>query len=363
MKVLRDSIARRRVWAAMAAGTTAGCGPGLVEAGTGEDETQTQGEVGTESDAPGTAGSDEPPDEGSTSGTEGSPTGGATDDPSDPGTSGGVRFDVGGPQDTDSDGGEIPKGCAYVDILFVVDISGSMREERENLQMNFPGFVDVLDDYIADPASPTVGYRIGVTNSTIVDNGAGGQSTMGLDGSLARVGSFGADCGLDENPWIEGPGPTVVDTFSCLAENPTSGCTMCSDNGKERPLDAMEMFVAKHAPGQDNEGFYRGEDALLVVVNITDEDDDAAFSTTQPERTKEVLDAFTGGDHRYVAVTVAGPEMSGCTSAFGDASPAPRLHGFTRALPNGLVGDICQADLAAPLADAFELIRTTCEVL
>src|SRR5262245_47456344 len=35
-------------------------------------------------------------------------------------------------------------GCERVDFLFVVDNSGSMREEQENLARSFPGFVAVL---------------------------------------------------------------------------------------------------------------------------------------------------------------------------------------------------------------------------
>ena len=34
-----------------------------------------------------------------------------------------------------------------VDILFVVDDSGSMAEEQNNLAANFPQFVSVLEDY------------------------------------------------------------------------------------------------------------------------------------------------------------------------------------------------------------------------
>ena len=31
--------------------------------------------------------------------------------------------------------------CTAVDILFVIDDSGSMRHERDNLRANFPGFI------------------------------------------------------------------------------------------------------------------------------------------------------------------------------------------------------------------------------
>lgn len=284
---------------------------------------------------------------------------GGSDGGGDGDGSGGIRFDLGGDEDTGGGaGGGNGEGCEFLDILFVVDISGSMSEERANLAANFPGFVQVLDDYVADPDKGAVGYRLGVTNSTLTFDG----STTGLDGSLAR-GGFGGDCALGPSPWIDGPAPDVVDKFTCVADDPTAPCTLCADNGRERPLDAIELFVDKNVPGADNEGFYRSNGSLLVVVILTDEDDDALASTTTPAATKAKLDAFTGGAERYVVVSIAGPQMGGCSSAFGDAMSAPRLHEFTGAVDNGVMGDICLGDLSQPLADALDLIQISCDTL
>ncbi|MEM7156601.1 MAG: hypothetical protein AAF799_27385 [Myxococcota bacterium] len=273
----------------------------------------------------------------------------------------GILLDVGSP-DTDGPPTKGGDGCAFIDVLFVVDISASMIQEKDNLAANFPDFVQVLDDYIADPSSNATGYRLGVTNSSVVDNGAN-QSTMGLDGELFDGTPFIGDCGTGGSPWLDGPSPSITANFNCLAPDPRSDCASCSDFGHERPLDVIEMFIEKAAPGGVNDGFYRGEDALLVVVLLTDEDDDAMFSTTTPGATKAALDAFVGGEERHVVVTIAGPEAGSCNSAFGSASAAPRLHEFTNASPNGLMGDICQGDLADPLADALALIQLSCDAL
>lgn len=274
------------------------------------------------------------------------------------GDDGGIRLDV-APPDGDS-GGAGPQGCSFIDVLFVVDISASMREERTNLQANAEGLARVLDEYVADPSRNAVGYRIGATNSTIVDNGPDQQSTLGLDGRLFGGGSIGC-WETFSPPWIEGPGPDVAENLSCLVNSPTAGSG--SDVGKERPLDALEYFIAEHGPGGANEGFYRREDALFVVVNLTDEDDDPEFTTTTPEQAAAQLEAFVDGPNRAVVVTIAGPEADRCDSAFGSASPAPVLHAFTNGMPNGMLGDICQGDLAQPLADALELIQISCDVL
>ena len=132
---------------------------------------------------------------------------------------------------------------------------------------------------------------------------------------------------------------------------------------QERPLDAIELFIQKSAPGQVNEGFYRGDQALFVIVILTEEDDDANNSTTTPAATIAALDGFVMGEERYVIVTIAGPENSGCDSAFGSAAPSPILHQFTNSAAHGVFGDICQGDLAQALEDALDVIVDACDTL
>ena len=60
------------------------------------------------------------------------PQGGeGSDDPQDPGSIGNGTPDV--------------EGCEAIDILFVVDDSGSMQQEQDNLADNFPKFIEVLE--------------------------------------------------------------------------------------------------------------------------------------------------------------------------------------------------------------------------
>ena len=49
-------------------------------------------------------------------------------------------------------------GCSGIDVLFVIDNSGSMQQEQDNLVANFPQFVSVLEASGLD-------YRIGVTTT------------------------------------------------------------------------------------------------------------------------------------------------------------------------------------------------------
>ncbi len=280
-------------------------------------------------------------------------------DTADESTTEPFKFDLGNHNDiAGNPDGMQGDGCKYLDMLFVVDISGSMMEEKANLNANFPTFVQVLDNYVNDPAKGALGYRLGATNSSHQEDG----STTGLDGALVNNGgAFGNDdCGTGGNYWLDGPAPNLATDFPCLANNPRACTNSCSDYGVERPLDSIMGFIEKSAPGQVNDGFYRGDESLLVIVTLTDEDDQ---STVSPAQAKAALDAFTQGEDRYVIVTVAGPQGSGCESAFGEATPAPRLHEFTNSVSNGLMGDICQGDLTQALEEALELITFSCDTL
>src|SRR5262245_34619860 len=50
-------------------------------------------------------------------------------------------------------------GCSKMDLLFVIDNSGSMGQEQTNLIANFPNFINVLDMSGLD-------YRVAVTTTS-----------------------------------------------------------------------------------------------------------------------------------------------------------------------------------------------------
>jgi hypothetical protein len=159
-----------------------------------------------------------------------------------------------------------------LDILFVVDDSGSMGEEQSSLATNFHRFVSVLENL--NGGLPNL--HIGVVST---DAGAGpfaitGCSGDGDDGML----SVPSTCAGPTDAYLEDvavAGGTrqqnyagsLADTFACMAQIGTRGC------GFEQPLEAM-----KRALDGRNPGFLR-PDAYLLVVIITDEDDCSASDT------------------------------------------------------------------------------------
>ena len=180
-----------------------------------------------------------------------------------------------------------------VDILFMIDNSPSMSPKQQELKNRFPLLIKTLNDFgKANPAS----YHIAVVTS---DLGAGqfnignGQCHPGGDGAKLQAVGAAADSQCQPPgmglPYIvydqlanqsnlpsgtaQDPASTATDAnglgelewqFDCMASVGDKGC------GFEQQLEAP--FQALH---QNESGFLR-DDALLVVVWITDEDDDCS---------------------------------------------------------------------------------------
>jgi hypothetical protein len=249
-----------------------------------------------------------------------------------------VDSDIESGNDGGGGGGE-PEGCISMDILFVIDNSGSMQEEQDNLAQNFPLFIQVLDAY-QNPAGDSLDYRVAVTTT----------DTMGANAGRLVGQSY---CDLGEHPWVEGPAADVVEKFCCMAAVGTNG------SGEEMPFVAIqEVFGDKAEPGFPNYGFYRaGQQSLLVVVVITDEDD---RSLLQPPDVVGFLDELTGGPGKYVVIGIAGPTM--CSSAFGQAEQAFKLLQLVELVgTNAVFGDICAGDLWISLESGLDVMESACD--
>jgi hypothetical protein len=166
-----------------------------------------------------------------------------------------------------------------VDILFVIDNSGSMGSEQGTLARSFGSFISVLE-------AQQVGanYRIGVINT----DGTGQLSATSCRARLEDFLFYGNDlfddkderqrgclehCPLDSvglpDPWIEKsngqtnlpPGVDLTQALQCVGPQGISG------PGFEAPLESMRMALL-----DTGSGFLRS-DALLAVIFVTDEID------------------------------------------------------------------------------------------
>ncbi|MDD5308702.1 MAG: hypothetical protein PHU25_15400, partial [Deltaproteobacteria bacterium] len=291
---------------------------------------------------------------------------------------------------TDSNSGDLDggtdtntgAGCSNIDLLFIIDDSGSMIEEQNNLVANFPKFIEVLDAY-ETPAHTKVNYRIAVATTGVTRNFKLKQQGAPMNVPTNSKGPDGAfqgrlKCGLGQYPWVERTDSKVSTKFSCMASLGTDG------SGYEMPLAALELALGDQSQdGGPNEGFYTKDDkSLLVVIFITDEDDcsivnGGVFGEDSSQTPMGCIEAISkglydvsevagfvndlaGGEDRSVVVGIGGAQQGGCSSTFGSAIYANRLKRFVDLFgDHGVFGDVCSGDLQKSLEDALAVIKVS----
>jgi len=256
-------------------------------------------------------------------------------------------------------------GCQKLDILFVIDNSGSMGQEQTNLIANFPMFISVLDasglDYRV--AVTTTGREYHYTMSSPIGGGLPMDTGAGENGEMLKP----AACNMTKR-WIDKGDPTPATTFSCVANVGTSG------NSDEMPLGGMRDAFEDRMADNTNAGFRR-TDALLGVVFLTDEEDCSYEQSVTLGFTQSLcdaqmepaanyvsfLDTYTGHRSRWAAAAIAGMGPGDCSSTFGNANEATRLKTFVQqAGANARMSSICDGDLSVSLAQTLELFESAC---
>ena len=263
----------------------------------------------------------------------------------------GPKLDV-GVEDTTT--GAPTEGCRKIDMLFVLDGSGSMNEERSAL-----GAVDAFTDIVTTLSNLNgeIDYRIAVTT----DNDDG-YVTPG--------------CWKQQNPWIDSVGntpPDVAQAFNCAISG-------FGNDNFEAPVGCEHVLTsAVDLLDGDPSGFVR-KDALLVLVLVTDVDDYGAYDqqdgndcgfgcATPPPPLASLTDRLISkvkNDEAdgVAAIVVAGdpnvdagknfcgqPGSCGCGGIDCAVFHATRLYEFTTMLgANGFAADICGGAKAVPTA-------------
>ena len=162
-----------------------------------------------------------------------------------------------------------------IDILFMVDNSGSMRQEQESLGNNFPRFIEVLESI--EGGLPNIHLGVISSNVGTAPTNGGGDSCIGQgdngnlllkDGcpALTDGGLFIKDVVTDEETGTRSFNYSgdLAAQFSCMAQLGTAGC------GFEQHLESMKR--ALDPSNSTNNGFVR-DDAFLAVIFLQDEDD------------------------------------------------------------------------------------------
>lgn len=262
--------------------------------------------------------------------------------------------------------------CKHLDIVIAVDGSSSMNEEMAAMGVEvFPGFADALLD-ISDGLDD---YRVGVVDACADEPTF---NTTGEPGNPGECTQSNSDQGSDPcnfasgEAWIEATPATDADDvkaeFRCVGQidrvQGSDGLTVgtCTgNNDDERPTQAA---IAALQPGV-NPGFLR-EDAVLVVIALTDEDEHT-IPTQNAQALYNDLVAAKGDVKKMVYLGIGGGPggcANQCPDNYGSADEARKLHNVTNlfiAEDRGVWWNLCDGDLGAGLADALEVIEQACD--
>lgn len=227
---------------------------------------------------------------------------------------------------------------AKVDVLFVIDNSGSMMEEQQSLGQNFAAFLSAAQAQFVD-------YQIGVT-TTGIDPSPGGWSVCpgGVDGGEA--GRLFPVAGT--TPRIITPAtPNAAQVF---ATNVNVGWCHWNEQGLEAAYRALSSPLVNNAddtrtsaPNDGNAGFLR-PDAKLAIVFLTDEED---YSTQDVSFYETFFKGLKGNDPTMLSMSaIAGPQnLASCPTASSTGSRYIKLANAT----GGIVESICTQDWASSL--------------
>jgi hypothetical protein len=241
-----------------------------------------------------------------------------------------------------------------VDVLWVIDNSGSMYTKQEKLGAGFSSFVQVFTNKNFD-------FRIAVTTS---DTRATPAGQAGEFQSLPYPYQHPTD-GTRSNPvnYVGANGPSVkiiTNSTTNLADHFISNVRV-GDTGdaNAKILDAITLALDSNALAGVNTGFLRA-DAHLAVIMVSDADDgDSNFglgstaSITNVQNTLQTLkpDRFDVITRKYKknftvsAVVVNNPADTNCVVPFEEGVEFKQLSTAT----NGSIANICDNNFATGL--------------
>ena len=201
-----------------------------------------------------------------------------------------------------------------VDILFVVDDTGSMAQEQASLAEHFVSLAGALRE-------AGIGWQAGVVTTDMTRADAGW---------------------LQGVPWVITPDLDQVEQrFADAVQVGVDG--VAPEAGLAAAIHALDLSE----PGGPNAGFRR-PDALLHVIFVSDADDESD-EWLDGDPVSVFLDAMAAEQERTgqpaTASAVVGDIPRGCTSVNGDARPGLRYHLVVDGT-GGETASICAADFS-----------------
>lgn len=230
--------------------------------------------------------------------------------------------------------------ASSIDILFVIDNSGSMASNQTALSQNFDRFFNYLDpDPTKRGESGEVDYRLAVATTDVKQ-----------EAGKFRCGPKASSTCSAENPAVllGGEGYDPLDLFRKRVIVGTDG------TAREEGLRAAELALNASRSIKDRSGnpaFLR-DHAFLYVIFVTDEDDDSFGEVRYYQRMLLNIKGI-GNEETVKYSAIAGPVPDGCKGEKDTDPSAAAGHRYyaLSSVTGGVIGDICNEDWGATLEE------------
>ena len=279
-----------------------------------------------------------------------------------------------------------------VDILWVVDGSGTMVNHQANLANNFRAFIDGF-------VSKGFDYRMAVTSvdawvrernynagacttnpnpsmspNTIYTSSADCKATLATYGDLTKFrdgdiyGAVGGAPGVRSGKYLITSAMPEADVVTTFATNVKVGVR--ADGTRESGFQSIRAVLRRNADGSigyngethTDLASFRRPDAFLAVIIVTDEEDqgrkpdNTTYASTQEyvDAFKTFMDGYTAsveGARRYNVSAITIDDINNCSYGLhAQATQGDRYVAIAQAT-NGVVGSICSQDFSAKLGE------------
>ncbi|QDK45928.1 hypothetical protein DOM22_12585 [Bdellovibrio sp. ZAP7] len=228
------------------------------------------------------------------------------------------------------------KANSDIDVLFVVDNSGSMDAEQKGISAKINGFMNIIKDANWHVALTTTDPKV---NTIAPDK----SSRAWGDGQFRP---FDSDSG---SLFVLKAGQTsLTDAQKMLAAAVNVGLL---GDGSERSINASYRAIERTANTPANQDFFR-EKSKLIVIAISDEDEcsngkcASAPEKSVPENLVKLVRERFGAEKVFMFNSIVkAPSDTACTTA----AVAPIYEAMSK-LTGGLIGSICATDYTSILS-------------
>jgi hypothetical protein len=223
-----------------------------------------------------------------------------------------------------------------VDILFIIDNSGSMQFEQKSMAQRMSSFMQQIT---------SLDYRIGITTTDPVDKKLG-------DGNLVPMTGLNNTFVIDNRMPINDAQRIIGNT---LQRSETGNS---SEQGIYATYRAIERFVA--SSGAPHKNFFRNEAGFAAVV-ISDEDESASGPKNDPQNLVNFVDSTWPGKKFSFHSIITIPGDTACRNTEGAAygvryQQLSRLTGLGT-VGGSIVGSVCATDYGSQLRGIGDSVR------